>query len=85
MSIHALFIGGRFTGVDVRPDATYADMWRVHHLGRMSDMVNLSRAKDAAIAWARPRGLGGNEKVTWHRREIAPDAPPVSEKELAHV
>ena len=29
--------------------------------GRVSDMVNLPRAKDAAVAWARPRGLGGGD------------------------
>jgi hypothetical protein len=67
-----LFIGARSTGITVRPDEKYPDvMWRIHGKGRVSDMVNLTRAKDAAITWARPRGLGGNETVTWHRREIA--------------
>ena len=47
-------------------------MWRIHAPdGRVSDMVNLKRAKDAAVAWARPRGLGGSEKAHWDRRESA--------------
>jgi hypothetical protein len=50
-------------------------MWRARSGERLSDMVNLTRAKDAAIAWARPRGLGGTETVTWHRREIAQVTP----------
>jgi hypothetical protein len=41
---------------------------------RVSDLVNLTRAKDAAIAWSRSRGLGGGETVTWHHRETAPAA-----------
>ena len=35
----------------VVPDERYAGMWRVKYTdGRMSDMVNLSRARDAAIS-----------------------------------
>jgi hypothetical protein len=66
----SLYIGKRFTGVFVRPDATWPGMWRVHTAdGQVSDMVNLTRAKDAAIAWARPKGLGGGEVVHWDHRE----------------
>jgi hypothetical protein len=36
----------------VVPDATYSGLWRIVHRGRLSDMVNLSRAKDAAITRA---------------------------------
>src|SRR5271168_4219687 len=50
-------------------------MWRARSGERLSDMVNLTRAKDAAIAWARPRGLSGTETVTWHRREIVQVTP----------
>jgi hypothetical protein len=32
-------------------------------------MVNLTRAKDAAIVWVRPKGLGGTEVAHWHRRQ----------------
>ena len=32
-------------------DGTYARMWRIRHPGgRLSDMVNLARAKDAALS-----------------------------------
>src|SRR5689334_17499119 len=56
-----LYINERFTGVTVRSDNQYPTMWRIHAGDQTSDMVNLARAKDAAIAWARPRGLGGGE------------------------
>jgi hypothetical protein len=47
-------------------------MWRIHAPdGRVSDMVNLSRAKDAARSWAFPRGIGGSEVVRWDYRETA--------------
>ena len=37
----------------VEPDATYAGMWRIKvGDGPLSDMVNLSRAKDAAVRLA---------------------------------
>jgi hypothetical protein len=37
----------------VKPDETWPTMWRIHWPdGRTSDMVNLSRAKDAASAIA---------------------------------
>jgi hypothetical protein len=41
----------------------------VHHGDRVSDMTNLSRAKDAGITWARPRGLSSGEVARWHRRD----------------
>jgi hypothetical protein len=76
-----LHIGRRYTGVSVCPDFEWPGMWRVHqgepsrNCGpRSSDMVNLSRAKDASITWARPRGLGSSEVARWHRRETAPAA-----------
>lgn len=64
-----LYIGAQFTGVSVEPDGQWPNMWRVCKGDVKSDMVNLTRAKDAAIMWARPRGLGGNEISHWHRRE----------------
>ena len=36
----------------VAPDAKWPGMWRIHANGRISDMVNLSRAKDSAMSWA---------------------------------
>jgi hypothetical protein len=39
--------------LNVEPDATYSGMWRVHWPdGAISDMTNLSRAKDAATRFA---------------------------------
>ena len=38
--------------LSVVPDATHSNMWRISHRGRLSDMVNLTRAKDAGLSWA---------------------------------
>jgi hypothetical protein len=37
----------------IEPDAKWPGMWRVRHPDGTSDMVNLSRAKDAATAIGR--------------------------------
>ena len=78
-----LHIGRRYTGVSVRPDSEWPGMWHVHQDDRASDMVNLSRAQDAAISWARPRGLGSSEVARWHRRETAPEASSIRRSEEA--
>lgn len=40
---------GKLTGFSIVPDASYPTMWRIKFPdGRLSDMVNLSRARDAA-------------------------------------
>jgi hypothetical protein len=36
----------------VEPDSKWPGMYRVHHDGKVTDMVNLTRAKDAAISIA---------------------------------
>jgi len=64
-----LFIGAQFTGLTVRPDERWPKMWRIHYQGRTSDMVNLSRAKDAAISWVRSKGLGGGTVANWDYRQ----------------
>jgi hypothetical protein len=70
--MYRLYIGKTFTGVSVHEDAKWPGMWRVHGKdGTVSDMVNLTRAKDAAVSYARPRGLGGTEKISWDRRETS--------------
>ena len=67
-----LYIGKKSTGVTVFADSEWPNMWRIRNReGRVSDMVNLSRAKDAAICWARPKGLGGAEVPKWHHRQTA--------------
>jgi hypothetical protein len=59
-----LYVGRKRTGVSISPDPGWPKMWRVCQGERVSDMVNLTRAKDAAISWARPKGLRG-EKASW--------------------
>jgi hypothetical protein len=54
---------------NVEPDAKWAGMYRVNLVGEpLSDMTNLSRAKDAAI---------GLVLAKLNRRISAPEAPPV--------
>jgi hypothetical protein len=72
-----LYLGGKFTGVSIEPDAAWPNMWRVRAGDRLSDMVNLTRAKDAAITWARPRGVGGQKIAAWDGRETAAEGSPV--------
>lgn len=44
-----LYYGGRKLS-EIEPDARYPEMWRVIEAdGTRSDMVNLSRVKDAAV------------------------------------
>jgi hypothetical protein len=43
---------GRKMIVDIVPDAVWSGMWRVRADGKLSDMVNRARAKDAALAIA---------------------------------
>src|SRR5215831_16856431 len=41
---------------------------RIHYQGRVCDMVNLTRAKDAALNWVRPPGRGTTtDVVKWNR------------------
>src|SRR5262249_62295511 len=55
-----LYVGNRFTGIVVSPDEKYPSMFRIYRPGQPpSDMVNLTRAKDAASATARIGGRGG--------------------------
>jgi hypothetical protein len=43
-----LLVGGRVVA-KVVPDGTYPHMWRIDLGGALSDVVNLPRAKDAAV------------------------------------
>jgi hypothetical protein len=70
-----LNVGGRSTGIAVVPDNKWPAMWRVRTPdGRLSDMVNLTRTKNAAVAVARPKGLGRDEIVHWDHRQTASGA-----------
>jgi hypothetical protein len=71
-----LYIGKQFTGVTLEPDTRYPWMWYICKGEQQSHMVNLTRAKDAAITWARPKGLGGHEVVSWRTGKEARSARP---------
>jgi hypothetical protein len=43
---------GRDGVVSIVPDGRWPAMWRVRRHGSLSDMVNLTRAKDAAVSIA---------------------------------
>ena len=45
-----LMHGRRCMPIEVLPDNQWPGMYRVHYQGKISDMVNLTRAKDAAAA-----------------------------------
>jgi len=61
-----LFIGTKFTGIIVRQDAKYPTMYRIHWPDRApSDMVNLARAKDAAMRWAGREGGTSAKGLNW--------------------
>jgi hypothetical protein len=46
-----LKVGNRLSGYSIVPDEKYLQMWRVKSPdSRLSDMVNRTRAKDAAMA-----------------------------------
>ena len=53
MSEWRLYIGHKSTGIIVAPDEKYPNLFRIHWPDRPpSDIVNLTRAKDAAMSWA---------------------------------
>jgi hypothetical protein len=89
-----LLIRNRATEIELRPDHKYPTLWRIHAAnGQISDMLNLARAKNAAVAWARSRGLSGSEIVQWkeNSRETTPaagsgrfEAHPYADEPKAH-
>ena len=61
-----LYLGTKSTGIVVAPDAKYPNMWRIHWPDRNpSDIVNLSRAKDAAALWACRTNPGQWARLKW--------------------
>jgi|KBSMisStaDraftv2_1062788.scaffolds.fasta_scaffold74570_4 hypothetical protein len=55
-----LWLNGRFSGFSVVVDERYPQMWRVRRPdGSLSDMVNRTRAKDAALAMLDRAQRGG--------------------------
>ena len=75
MISYNLTAGRKSTGISVEPDPIWPQMWRIHQGTRVSDMVNLTRAKDAAISWAIDQarggrgGLGPEVVIHWNRCE----------------
>ena len=71
---------------EVIPDDEYAGMWRIRWPDRqLSDMVNLSRAKDAAMVLVRKNGIIDQSTKTlhWERTEKPVGAPLVESTEQA--
>jgi hypothetical protein len=74
---HHLFYGGsRKPLFRVVPDADHPGMWRVlHRDGSLSDMANLTRAKDAAFVMADRGPPRRNQSLLqWKLIPLAPDA-----------
>jgi hypothetical protein len=77
---------GRRPVLRIEPDLTYSGMWRVRlPSGTLSEMANLSRAKDAALDIA--EGIGAREKP--HKpplkslRNFSWSRPPIAKREGA--
>jgi hypothetical protein len=65
---------GQIPLVRVVPDAAYSGMWRIRHPdGRLSDIVNLTRAKDAATSIALSL-----VQVPAEGAETLAEAPPIA-------
>ena len=66
-----LYLGTKFTGVIVRPDDKWPSMFRIHWPDQPpSDIVNLTRAKDAAMRWAARRtGANTTLHLKWKLRQ----------------
>ena len=75
---------GRRAVATIEPDSKWPGMWRVRCGGAMSDMVNLSRAKDAAISIALSdlnaldRGDAPPKEADRRRRQAAGPATPIA-------
>jgi hypothetical protein len=73
-----LYLGGKSTGIVVRPDEKYPSLFRVHWPDRPpSDMANLTRAKDAAMRWVGRAGSGDAKRLHWKVSKQAWEAAPV--------
>jgi len=72
-AIRKLYDGTVNTGLTVRPDSKWPGMWRVHYPdGEVSDMVNISRATDAARQWLVGYSSQGNARgLAWRYAAVA--------------
>jgi hypothetical protein len=72
-----LYISGRYAGVSIQPDDRYPQMWRVLWPdGGLSCMGNLTRAKAAAVSFARRVRNDNAAAVTWNAHGASLEAPP---------
>jgi hypothetical protein len=75
-----LKIGRKRTGLIVRQDDEYPKLYRIYYRGEISDLMNLSRAKDAARSWVLPYmrpsggGLPRGHVDHWNRAQSAQNA-----------
>jgi hypothetical protein len=88
MTTWRLYWCGRGPLVEVVADAEWLGMWRIRTRdGRLSDMVNLARAKDAAKLVARSENpsLHDVAKLSWKKEcgESAQGAPRAVQMPLA--
>jgi hypothetical protein len=66
MTEHRLYLGRKFTGIAVKSDDQWPTMYRIHWPDLPpSDLVNLSRAKDAAMRWAGRHGGSAGFGLKW--------------------
>jgi hypothetical protein len=78
MSELRLYLGTKSTGIVVAPDEKYPNMYRIHWPDRPpSDMVNLSRAKDAAMRWAGRAGGATSKGLYWKAPKSSQGRAPV--------
>src|SRR5437773_10416272 len=80
-----LFRGGTNAGLSVVPDGKHPGMWRVRYPnGRLSDMVNRARAKDAAeYSYQRYRLHSGGGGPPAAQQNPAPSPPPSQVRDRA--
>jgi len=68
---------GRRVVATVEPDPKWPGMWRVRCGGSLSDMVNLSRAKDATIS------IALSDLSAWDRAQSPAATLPIESKRRA--
>jgi hypothetical protein len=78
-----LYDGTRYTGLTVREDAFWPGMWRIYTPdGKFGDMVNISRATDAAVVWLRRTSGQSSENFNW-KAAVSPPQPGAAVKSPA--
>jgi hypothetical protein len=74
-----LHVGRRFTGISIVPVCAYPKMWRIRWPdGQLSPMGNITRAKEAAVLFARARARDWTTAIRWTNKPSASEAPPAA-------